>query len=121
MDNQEYNSLFPSMPREDKIVDENGNFSEFWLLGMEALFQALQANFKNEGIVFPGLSAANIATIESIYSVYIGFPLPNEVLDISGQTVFDLDNRVSRQFVITYDSAEPPNVVTAQWRTLQYV
>ena len=71
--------------------------------------------------MFPPLSEVNINSIEEIYAEFIGYPLPFEIPDISGQTVFDLTNRVSKQFVITYDSDDPPNVATAQWRTLQYV
>lgn len=121
MDESQYNSIFPDMPRERSAVDTDGNFNALWLLGFESLFQALQVNFKNEGIMFPVLSEDNIASIEASYAVYIGVELPFEVPDISGQTVFDSTNRVSKQFVITYDSNDPPNVLTAQWRTLQYV
>lgn len=121
MDDRQYNSLFPDMPREDTFVNETGQISPLWALGLESLFQALQVNFKNEGILFPSLAQADIDTISAIYAPYIGFPLPFEVPDISGQTVFDSTNKVSKQFVITYDVASPPNVVTAQWRTLQYI
>jgi hypothetical protein len=85
------------------------------------LFQALQRNFSNEGILFPNLSAADIALIQSRYTSFIGVPLPDNLQDISGQAVFDTDNRVSKQFVITYDGATPPNIVTAMWRTFMYV
>lgn len=121
MDDQQYNSIFPDFPRDPNFITENGEINPLWALGLESLFQALQVNFKNEGIIFPGLSEDNIDSIQSIYTPYIGAPLPFEIPDISGQTVFDTTNRVSKQFVITYDSSSPPNVLTAQWRTLQYV
>lgn len=114
-------SIFPDLPREVPVVNKDGDFSPLWSLGLSSLFQALQENFKNEGILFPRLSAANIADIQAIYSPYIGFPLPQNIPDISGQTVFDTTNRVSKQFVITYDGAVPPNIVTAQWRTFVYL
>jgi hypothetical protein len=114
-------SIFPDLPREVPVIDKNGDFTALWSLGLSALFQALQENFKNEGIIFPRLSAANIATIEAIYTPLIGAPLPQNIPDISGQTVFDTTNRVSKQFVITYDGATPPNIVTATWRQFVYL
>ena len=114
-------SIFPDLPREIPVIGKDGDFSPLWSLGLSALFQALQENFKNEGILFPRLTAQNIADIQSIYTPYIGSPLPQNIPDISGQTVFDTTNRVSKQFVITYSGSTPPNIVTATWRTLQYV
>jgi hypothetical protein len=114
-------SIFPDLPREVPVFNKDGDFSPLWSLGLSSLFQALQENFKNEGILFPRLSAANIATIEAIYTPFIGLPLPQNIPDISGQTVFDTTNRVSKQFVITYDGATPPNIVTATWRTFVYL
>ena len=114
-------SLFPDLPREVPVINKDGDFSPLWSLGLSSLFQALQANFKNEGIIFPNLSADNIADIQSLYTPFIGLPLPANLPDISGQTVFDTTNRVSKQFVITYDGATPPNIVTATWRTFAYV
>ena len=113
-----FQSIFPDLPREVPVIGEDGDFAPLWSLGLSALFQALQDNFKNEGIQFPRLSAANIANIQAIYTPLIGAPLPIGVPDISGQTVFDTDNRVSKQFVITYTGA---NIATATWRTLAYV
>ncbi len=113
--------IFPDLPREVVAVDKDGNFMPLWSLGLSALFQALQENFKNEGIIFPRLSAVNIAKIQAIYTPFIGLPLPQNIPDISGQTVFDTTNRVSKQFVITYDGATPPNIVTAAWRQFVYL
>lgn len=114
-------SIFPDLPREVPVINQEGDFSPLWSLGLSSLFQALQANFKNEGILFPALSAVNIASIEALYTPFIGSPLPNNLPDISGQTVFDTTNRVSKQFVITYDGATPPNIVTATWRQFVYL
>lgn len=114
-------SIFPDLPRESPAVDHEGNFTFLWSLGFASLFQALQANFKNEGIIFPPLTATEIANIQGLYTPFIGSPLPMGLPDISGQTVFDSTNRVSKQFVITYDGATPPNIVTAQWRQFVYL
>lgn len=114
-------SIFPDLPRETPAIDKDGNFSRLWSLGLSSLFQALQRNFKNEGIVFPNLNATDIADIQSLYTPFVGLPLPSNLPDISGQTVFDSTNRVSKQFVITYDGATPPNIVTAQWRQFVYL
>jgi hypothetical protein len=114
-------AIFPDLPREIPVFNEHGDFSPLWSLGLSSLFQALQENFKNEGIIFPRLSAANIAIIQAIYTPLIGTPLPQNIPDISGQTVFDTTNRVSKQFVITYDGAMPPNILTATWRQFVYL
>lgn len=114
-------SLFPDLPREIPAVDKDGDFNELWSLGFASLFQALQENFSNEGILFPPLSATEIASIQSLYTPYIGVPLPMSLPDISGKTIFDTTNRVSKQFIITYDGSTPPNIVTAAWKTFAYV
>jgi hypothetical protein len=115
------NSLFPDLPRETPAVTADGNFSFLWALGFASLFQALQKNFSNEGVVFPNLSASDIALILGRYTPYIGQPLPNNLPDISGQTVFDTDNRVSKQFVITYNATNPPTINTVAWKQFVYL
>ena len=114
-ENQILQSIFPDLPREVPVLDKSGDFSPLWSLGLSALFQALQENFKNEGILLPRLSASNIAMIQSLYTPYIGLPLPQQIPDISGQTVFDTTNRVPKQFIILYDNASPPNILSASW------
>lgn len=121
MQNNKPQAIFPDMPRATPAIMQNGNFNHLWLLGFSNLFQALQRNFKNEGIMFPVLDQNSIDAIEALYTPYIGSQLPLGLGDISGQTVFDSTNRVSRQFVITYDAAPPGNILTATWRTFQYV
>lgn len=116
-----FKSIFPSMPRGSLVVNQNGTWTSGWFSGFSELFQALQRNFKTEGIMFPVLDSSQIAAIEAQYAPYIGGQLPPGVDDISGQTVFDLTNRVSKQFVIVYDSSSPPQIISATWRTLQYV
>jgi hypothetical protein len=110
-------SIFPDYPRERPIIDKEGNLTFFWDLALGSLFQALQANFKNEGILFPPLNATQIADIQAIYTPLIGAPLPAIIPDISGQTIFDSTNRVPKIFIITYDGSTPPNVLTAAWKT----
>lgn len=108
-------SIFPDLPRETPAINEQGNFNELWSLGFSSLFQALQANFKNEGIVFPPLTQTQMNTIQAIYTPLIGSPLPLGTPDISGQTIFNSTLRSSWQFVITYDASTPPNIASAQW------
>lgn len=112
-------SIFPDYPRESPFVNKNGYLTPIWDLGLGTMFQALQTNFSNEGVTFPPLSIDDINTIQAIYTPYIGHPLPTNppIPDISGKTVFDSTNRVPKQFIITYDSSTPPNVLTASWKT----
>jgi hypothetical protein len=112
---QNLQSIFPDLPREVPVLNKDGDFSPLWSLGLSSLFQALQENFKNEGILLPRLTATNIANIQAIYTPLIGAPLPQGVPDISGQTVFDTTNRVPKQFIILYDTSTPPNVISASW------
>ncbi len=109
-------SIFPDMPRESPVIDKQGNFNPLWDLGLSSLFQALQVNFKNEGIVFPPLSAANMTTIQNLYLPYIGASyntLIRNLPDISGQTVYDSTTQISNQFIIAQDAAN--NVTLAEW------
>lgn len=110
-------SIFPDYFRGGKIAEANGTIATTYDLFFSALSQALQKNFKNEGIQLPLLDATQIAQIQAIYTPLIGAPLPLNIPDISGQTIFDSTNRVPKVFIITYDGATPPNIVTAQWRT----
>lgn len=116
-----FKAIFPDFPRETPVLNEEGNFMPLWDLGLGSLFQALQENFKSEGILFPSLSGTNIADIQAIYTPLIGAPLPQNIPDISGQTVFDTTNRVSKQFVITYETTIFSNILAAQWNILSYL
>ena len=109
-------SIFPNIPTEKPVIDENKNFTPGWNLGFTFLFQALQRNFKNEGVIFPNLDANSISIIQSKYQAYIGGSynlLTTNLPDISGQTVFDTTNRYTKQFVIANDSLG--NVILAEW------
>jgi hypothetical protein len=119
-------SIFPDYPREQKIVDSQGNINPLFDLGLGSMFQALQENFSNEGILFPALTQTEITTIENIYAPYIGKPLPQDdptnakqinIPDISGKTVFDSTNRVPKQFIIKYNATTPPTIQSAKWYT----
>lgn len=110
-------SIFPDYPREQNIVQKDGTITPRWGLALSSLFQALQVNFKNEGILFPALTATQIADIQAIYTPFIGSPLPQNIPDISGQSIFDSTNRVPKVFIITYDGSVPPNIATASWKT----
>lgn len=117
-ENLQLQSIFPDLPREVPVLNKDGDFSPLWSLGLSSLFQALQENFKNEGILFPRLSAANISSIQAIYTPLIGSALPQNIPDISGQTVFDTTNRVPKQFIILYDNSTPPKILSASWLQL---
>lgn len=110
-------AIFPDLPRDMSVTD--GKLSYELELGLASVFQALQKNFSNEGIRFPPLTQTQQNAIQSIYQPYVigTLPLPINIPDISGATIFDSTNRVPKQFIITYDGSSPPNVLTASWKT----
>jgi hypothetical protein len=110
-------ALFPDLPRESPVIDKNNSFTNTWTLAFSNLFQTLQTNLKNEGFLLPSLNASQITTIQNIYTPIIGGPLPLNIPDISGQTIFDSTIRVPKVFIITYDGATPPNITAASWKT----
>lgn len=113
-------SIFPDLPRETPAVDKNGNFSALWSLGFASLFQALQQNYKNEGIIFPSLTTDQATTIANLYTQYYtptNTPLPPGIPDISGQTIYNRTIEAPQIFIISYDAAIPPNVTGARWWT----
>lgn len=115
-------AIFPDLPRESPVLDENGNFMPLWDLGLSALFQALQANFKNEGFLIPPLSASNMSTIQALYATYIGNSYNAMTLnlpDISGQTVYDSTTQITNQFVIAQNNSG--NVTLAQWVPMAFM
>jgi hypothetical protein len=61
-------SIIPDLPRSPVVIDKNGNLAPDWKLFFEQLTQALQTNFKPEGILFPQQTAANIALLTGISS-----------------------------------------------------
>lgn len=110
-------SLFPSLPRGKKIADKDGNIDAGWSLGLTSLFQACQRQFSNEGYSIPPLTTADADAIQSLYTPYIGHPLPAFLPDISGNMIFNATSRVPQMFIITYDGASPPNITAASWKT----
>ena len=113
---QQLQGLFPDVPRETPVVDKDGNFTDLWSLGFGALFQALQENFKSEGILFPPLSAANALVIQNLYARYIGLSynsMAAALPDISGQTIYNQTTQATNQFIIAQDGTG--NVTLAEW------
>ncbi len=113
-------AIFPDFPRETPVLNVNGDFNSLWQLGLSSLFQALQRNFKNEGIVFPPLTLTQATDIENLYTQYYTptpIPLPPGVPDISGQTIYNSTLEVPQIFIISFDASNPPNVVGARWWT----
>lgn len=116
-------AVFPDLPRDPVAVSNDGKHTQSWSLAFNALFQALQNNFSNEGYSTPPLSQDEMNTIQAIYTPYIGSPLPQNaaggtqksVPDISGHVIFNETQRSPFEFVITYDGSTPPNVSTAGW------
>ena len=101
-------------------MDENGNFNSLWSLGLSSLFQALQTNYKNEGILIPRLTDAQAADIAALYVQYYTpspIPLPPGAQDISGQMIYNTTLEVPQIFIINFDGATPPNVTAARWWT----
>lgn len=113
-------SIFPDLPREIPAVDKDGNFSFLWSLGFSSLFQALQTNYKNEGIMIPPLTTSQANQIAANYTQYYTptpVPLPPGVPDISGQMIYNVTTQHPQIFIITYDASTPPNVTAARWWT----
>lgn len=113
-------SLFPDMPRGEMISDKEGKINSLYQLFLDKVVTSLQHYFKSEGILFPSMTATQIAAIQATYAPYVGGPYNTLILnlqDITGQTVVDSDNRIIRAFIITLDTSTPPNVLTAAWKT----
>lgn len=113
-------SIFPDLPREIPAIDKDGNFSPLWSLGFSSLFQALQQNYKNEGILFPPLTDDQASEIAALYVQYYNptpVPLPPGIPDISGQTIYNKTILAPQIFIISFDGSTPPNVTGARWWT----
>lgn len=113
-------SIFPDLPRETPAIDKDGNFNPLWSLGFASLFQALQTNFKNEGIKLPPLTTTQANQIAAFYTQYYTptpVPLPPGIEDISGQVIYNKSIPAPQIFIISYDGSDPPNVTGARWWT----
>lgn len=62
-------AIFPDLPRDLKIINEEGEMTSTWHLYFEQLTSALQAILKPEGSVMPQVTAANIALLTGTLSV----------------------------------------------------
>jgi hypothetical protein len=62
------NALFPDIPRDSKLVDENGEITPLWKKYFEDNTQALQSNYSPEGLAAPQQSASNIALLTGTQS-----------------------------------------------------
>lgn len=111
-------SIFPDYPRESPVIDEKTkDFMPLWGLGLSQLFQALQTNYTNEGIIIPPLNSTQIATLQAIYTPYVGGPYADLVAahpDISGKMIYNLTNNVPQIFVIVNTAG---TVTSARWWT----
>ena len=90
-------AIFPDLPRDDQVVDKNGELTSSWKLYFQQLTLALQTNFKPEGIVVPPQSASNIAMLGGISAAI-------------GNIIYDSTNNQFKGIVLT--SIGPP-IVTA--------
>ena len=117
---QNMNALFPDLPREIPAINKEGNFNPLWSLGFASLFQALQQNFKSEGILLPSLTTTQANQIAALYTQYYtptSIPLPPGAQDISGQMIYNKTTEKPQIFIINYDGNTPPNVTAARWWT----
>ena len=61
---QKQSALFPDLPRDDSIADENGFITASWKLYFQQLTMAtLQNNFKPEGFVIPPKPTSDIVQL----------------------------------------------------------
>lgn len=109
--------IFPDLPRETPAVNAQGDFMPLWSLGFANLFQALQSNYKNEGIMLPSLTSTQAVIITAKYNGLVGSPLPVGTTDISGQMIYNSTIAAPQVFIISYDGATPPNITSARWWT----
>jgi hypothetical protein len=68
--------------------------------------------------VIPPLTPSQQSVIQNLYSSYIGgeySSLTKNLPDISGQTIFDNVNYLTKQFIIAQDNGSPSLVILAQW------
>ena len=110
-------SLFPDLPRTNEITDKDGKLNEEWRVGFAQIYQALQVNFSNEGIALPPVTPTQQAVVVAFHTNLVGSPLPIGINDISGRTIYDPIAQVPKVFILTFDGATPPNVVSSVWKT----
>lgn len=96
-------AIFPDLPRDNKLVDREGNVTAEWQLFFTRLIMSLQTNFKPEGFVIPPKSAADIADLGNV----------NESI---GNIVYDNTNNIFKGILLV--SLGPPVVTITKTFTL---
>ena len=115
--------IFPDIPRGFKSVDANGQFTPVWHLGFSSLFQALQRNFTNEGLLIPSLKTTDLDAIQALYTPYVLAKLPSNLPNISGKMAYDSTLSVPKMFIIVFATPDDPSSVvnSASWKTFTLV
>lgn len=62
-------AIFPDIPRNVPLVDENRMMTDPWLLFFDQLAAALHTNLKPEGFVIPQQTTANISQLNGSQSI----------------------------------------------------
>jgi hypothetical protein len=62
-------AIFPDLPRDENIVDNNGNLTPHWHLYFQQNAMALQTNLKPEGFVIPPKPTSDIIQLIGSTSV----------------------------------------------------
>lgn len=96
-------AIFPDLPRDNKIVDREGNMTSAWYLFFQQLAMALQTNYKPEGIVVPPKIASDIALLGDVSAAI-------------GNIIYDSTNNQFKGIVLS--SIGPPIVTTTKTFTL---
>lgn len=96
-------AIFPDLPRDDQLVDKDGNITSSWKLYFQQLTMALQTNFKPEGIVVPPKIATEIASLGDISAAI-------------GNIIYDSTNNEFKGIVLV--SIGPPIVTATKTFTL---
>ena len=100
---QHQQAIFPDLPRDNQVVDKNGEITPAWNLFFQQLIMALQTNFKPEGLVIPPKSAADIANL-------------GNVSESIGNIIYDNTNNVFKGLILV--SLGPPIVTITKTFTL---
>lgn len=96
-------AIFPDLPRDNQLVDKNGIITAAWATFFQQLTQALQTNYKPEGIVVAPLSADNIADLGGTSGSI-------------GNIIYDSTNNLFKGIVLA--SIGPPIVTATKTFTL---
>lgn len=61
--NARQNSIFPSVPGDKQIADNEGELTTDWSIWFENITRGGQTNFKSQGFVIPTIDATTFATL----------------------------------------------------------